>query len=155
MGLLERMVAEPGLQLENATLFLADIGPGSFTGVRVGVVLAKTFAYMNSCEVAGASSFDLIHPDETVVLPSKRGEFFIRKPGQLAIRSVELPELPYVGFGPGVEPAIYPSAAAFVSLLSKISPASAMQFVPEYLIEPSISVPKTPFKKIALGGEKV
>ena len=149
--LLDRLKSESGLDPNHAELYLADIGPGSFTGVRVGVVIAKTFAYLNGRSVAGANSFDLIAPDKTAVLPSKRGEFFIRVPGNSAYSSVDLPEGSDIGFGPGIDDQVYPSAGGFVRLLTQLKPCSAMEFVPEYLIEPSISIPKSPFKKIVDG----
>lgn len=145
MRLLERMMADTGLRLDGAELFAADLGPGSFTGVRVGVTLAKTFGYLYGRPVAGASSFDLISADETVVLPSKKKEFFIRRPGMDPFRSVDLPDEPFVGFGHGIEPETYPEASRFFQLIEKLVPRDALAFVPEYLIEPSISVPKKPF----------
>ncbi len=145
LRLLEGMARESGLQLKDAELFVADLGPGSFTGVRVGVTLAKTFGYLFRRQVAGATSFDLISSKQVVVLPSKKGEFFVRKPGIEPIRQVELPEGPFIGFGPGIENQVFPSAARFYDILGQLVAKSAMEFAPEYLIEPSISIPKKPF----------
>ena len=150
LALLEQLVAETGISLDQVELFAADIGPGSFTGVRVGVTLAKTFGYLYSKPVAGANSFDLVSAKETVVLPSKKGEFFIRRVGELAFRSVDLPSEPYVGFGPSVEPKLFPSAARFADLIGCLVPVDAALFVPEYLIEPSISTPKKPYHPISV-----
>lgn len=145
LALLGRMMRELEFRLENADLFAADIGPGSFTGVRVAVTLAKTFGFQFGKQVAGATSFDLISTEWTVVLPSKKGEFFIREPGAIAFRSTKLPEEGFVGFGPGVETQTFPDAANFGRLQDRLIPCDATTFVPEYLIEPSISVPKKPY----------
>ncbi len=150
LALLSRMSAETNIVLEDAELFAADIGPGSFTGVRVGVTLAKTFGFLYGKPVAGATSFDLISVSQCVVLPSKKGEFFIRRPGQPPVRSVELPAEPYTGFGPDLANPTPPDAQNFICLLDHLEPRDAMSFVPEYLIEPSISIPKRPFA--SLGG---
>ena len=153
LDLLQKMIEETGVRLEDAELFAADIGPGSFTGVRVGVTLAKTFGHLYSRPVAGASSFDLIAVDQIVVVPSKKGEFFIRVPGQLPVRSADLPSSAFLGFGPGIDPQVFPDASRFFDLLGLLEPVSASEFIPEYLIEPSISTPKKPFaSRVGPGG---
>lgn len=141
LDLLARAQEALGVSLDDATLFAADLGPGSFTGVRVGIVLAKTFGYLKGVPCAGADSFDLIAPDRTVVLPSKRGEFFVRLPGQAPVRTSELPEGDFAGFGYGGEDR-YPQAAGFARLLDRLTPVEPERLVPDYRIEPSISVPK-------------
>jgi len=152
LRMLDRLKAETGLGLQDAEIFASDIGPGSFTGVRVGVTLAKTFGFMYHKLVAGATSFDLISVESTVVLPSKKGEFFVRRPGSAPVRTVELPEEPFTGFGPGIETQVWPSAARFREILDRLEPVPAMVFAPAYLIEPSISIPKIPFPKLAEPG---
>ncbi len=144
LGLLQQMLTF-GLLLEEASLFVADIGPGSFTGVRVGVTLAKSFGFLYGRQVAGANSFDLISANSTAVLPSKRGEFFVRIPGQEPFRTTDLPTGPYLGFGPGIDPPTYPDASRFQFIVAELMPVDAASFVPRYLIEPSISIPKKPF----------
>ena len=39
---------------------VVDLGPGSFTGVRIGVTCAKTLAFALGIPVAGASSLDVL-----------------------------------------------------------------------------------------------
>lgn len=41
-------------------LIAVSIGPGSFTGLRVGVVCAKTLAYSLGCSLKGVETFDAI-----------------------------------------------------------------------------------------------
>lgn len=153
LTMLDEMTRDTGITLAAIELFAADVGPGSFTGVRVGVALAKTFGYLHEKPVAGATSFDLISATCTVVLPSKKGEFFVRRVGEKAYRTVELPSEFFRGFGPGIDTPTLPDASRFVDLIGRLQPVSAMDFVPEYLIEPSISIPKTPFaSNIKVGG---
>jgi tRNA threonylcarbamoyladenosine biosynthesis protein TsaB len=135
-----------GRSLGEVRLFLADLGPGSFTGVRVGVTLAKTLAFACSARTGGADSFDLIDPGRTVVLPSRRGEYFVRRPGSPPERNLEPPDDPFRGYGAGAADGWeYPHAARFEALLSKILPSDPQELLPAYLIEPSISTPKKPY----------
>jgi hypothetical protein len=143
MAMVERL--NERFPLSSCTLFAADIGPGSFTGVRVGVTLAKTFGYVHHQPVAGADSFDLIAHDAVAVLPSKKGEYFVRRPGEAPFRTNELPDEPFLGFGPGIDPSLMPMARRFAFLLDRLEPTTAELFVPEYLIQPSISTPKKPY----------
>jgi len=132
----------PEIDLATFDAFAADLGPGSFTGVRVGIVLAKTFAYLHAKPCVGADAFDLIDPERAVAFPSKRGEFFIRQAGGAIERAAHVPA-GAVGFGFG-DTDRYPSAAGFAKL-ADLRAVAAEAFLPEYLIEPSISMPKKPF----------
>lgn len=142
--LLTQLEVDRGLRPSSFNVFAADIGPGSFTGVRVGVVLAKTFAFLQQGQVVGATAFDLINPTGTAVLPSKRGEYFIRLVGETPFRTTELPG-EGLGYGGAMAPETPPDAARFASLLPELTPSDPMTFLPDYLIEPSISLPKKPF----------
>jgi hypothetical protein len=143
--MLETMQHTTALRVADATLFCADVGPGSFTGVRVGVILAKTLAYCFGAKVAGATAFDLISAGETVYLPSKKGEFFLREPGCEPVRTSDLGNRPGIGFGLADRPDAYPTASGFAPLLSDLEPQAPEEFLPQYLIEPSISIPNRPF----------
>ncbi len=148
MRLLQESLDESGRTLAEATLFAADLGPGSFTGVKVAVTLAKTLAFAQKVLCIGSDSFDLIDADGTVVMPSKRGEWFLRRPGQAPTRQTELPEEAFTGFGPGIAEPVFPQAAKFAVLLKKLDSIEPEKLVPNYLIEPSISVPKKPLSPL-------
>jgi len=144
MKLLEQVREEKGLEVENASLFVADLGPGSFTGVRVGIVLAKTFGYVYGAACAGTDAFDLVAVDRTVVLPLKRGEIFIRRPGEAPTQSTELPDGDFLGYGPAELEPTYPDASRFGGLLCGLPRVAPEELIPRYLIEPSISISKRP-----------
>ena len=45
------------LKYEDIEKVLVVKGPGSFTGLRVGVTVANTIAYLNKCELYGIDTF--------------------------------------------------------------------------------------------------
>jgi hypothetical protein len=146
-----RLLEKSGLDVLQGRLFLADLGPGSFTGTRVGVTLAKTLAWAAKGECGGTTAFDLISVEKTVVFPSRRGEWFVRPPGGEVTRSEELPQSDYLGFGPLIENPVFPHARRFASLLIHLSRMAPEALVPLYLIDPSISTPKQPLSRV--GGQ--
>lgn len=60
MPAVETCLAEAGLTLQDARAVAVDQGPGSYTGLRVGVMAAKTLAYALSIPLVGVSSLDAI-----------------------------------------------------------------------------------------------
>ncbi len=49
-----------GWQPEDVGLFAICQGPGSFTGLRIGVTAGKTFAYATSCQLLALDTLDVI-----------------------------------------------------------------------------------------------
>lgn len=135
------MLAESGVDPAVVTLWLADLGPGSFTGTRVGVVMAKTFAWTFGREVGGLASFDLIAPQEVVAIPNRKNEWLVRVPGE-APKLVPAGEVEGVGYAPGLAEEAFPDAERFGLWLSAIDRIPPEALVPGYVVPPSISTPK-------------
>lgn len=57
---IQSALGEAGLKAEQIDLFTVCQGPGSFTGLRIGVTAAKTFAYAANCQVMGIDSLEVI-----------------------------------------------------------------------------------------------
>lgn len=55
-----RLLAEVGWRPADVQLVATCVGPGSFTGLRVGVTAAKTFAYCVRAEVLGVDTLEAI-----------------------------------------------------------------------------------------------
>ena len=53
-------LAEVGWQVKDVELFAVCEGPGSFTGLRIGVTAAKTFAYATGAAVASVNTLDVL-----------------------------------------------------------------------------------------------
>lgn len=131
------------LTLRDVSDFAVDLGPGSFTGVRVGVVFAKVLAYGQGTRVRGATAFDLIDAHRVAFVPSRRGEVFVRVPGEPPYKT-DTPPLGASGYEYGL-PGQFPDAGGFGTLLSSLPFLEAFEVLPAYFAEPSISVPKHPY----------
>lgn len=80
--LVEAALSEAGATLSEIDLFAATAGPGSFTGLRIGLATIKGFAAVTKRKIASVSTLAAIahaagDSERTVsVLPAGRGEVF-------------------------------------------------------------------------------
>ncbi len=87
-----RILEEVGSLLEEARLAPEDVdrivvgtGPGSYTGLRMGLVTARTLALSLGVPVAGVSTLDALAagvPEARPVLDARRGEVFTLAAGE-------------------------------------------------------------------------
>lgn len=146
--LLEGMLAANRLHLNEIDGFVADRGPGSFTGVRVGVTLVKTLGYAFGKRVGGVLSFSLISADCPVAVPIKKGQWALREGSTMTLVDV-IPDVPDLrGYGQGFAPEQLPLAHQLrEQYVEWVEPE---WLVPFYGAEPAISTPKDPSR--VLGG---
>lgn len=81
------LLAQAGWKPDAVTLVAVSIGPGSFTGLRLGVTTAKTFAYAIGAEILGLDTREVLAAPLPVdsarghsvytVLDAQRGEYFV------------------------------------------------------------------------------
>ena len=91
----EKFISECGAKWSDLTAIGVVVGPGSFTGIRLGIAYAKGIAMGLNIPVVGISLFDLYlaaTPDAFVALDSGRGDFFVAANG-LAPQTMEIEEL--------------------------------------------------------------
>jgi tRNA threonylcarbamoyladenosine biosynthesis protein TsaB len=91
---LAKVLARAGLTPREIEVFGVGLGPGSYTGLRVGVTAAKTLAYVTGAAIVGIDSLEAIAwnaPDAalcvSVIADAQRGdvytaEFTRRAPGE-------------------------------------------------------------------------
>jgi len=141
--LLRPLLAQQGVALSDITGFVSDVGPGSFTGVKVGLTMVKMWGYALDKPVAGVSAFDLVHADSDVAIPSKRGEVYLRRvvePG--VVHAIHEVELPVEGYSELSEAMTYPDASRIDA--SRLQWVTAIELAAAYVGNPSISQAKRP-----------
>ncbi len=80
MPMMADMMAASGYALSDVTDVAVSVGPGSFTGVRVGLAAAKGIGLALGIPVHGVTTFEVaawqVKRPVTVVLDTKRGDFY-------------------------------------------------------------------------------
>ncbi len=95
---IKKLLEENSISLKDIDLFAVNHGPGSFTGIRAGVTVAKTFAKELNKNAAGINSLDILYKayenlDPDIILDARREQFYFRKPDKKGSDNIEL--VPY------------------------------------------------------------
>jgi tRNA threonylcarbamoyladenosine biosynthesis protein TsaB len=91
----DALLRQAGAQTRELEGIAVGIGPGSFTGVRIGLATARGLALALGVPVAGVSTLDALAagaPGAVPVIDARRGEVFVllKEPRVLAPDEVEL-----------------------------------------------------------------
>ena len=90
LPLVERLLAETGETLSAMDYFAVDIGPGSFTGVRIGVCIANAFGYAMQKPVIGCNALETLRDKYGDIAPdAKNYEAFRKEKEQILARMKE------------------------------------------------------------------
>jgi tRNA threonylcarbamoyladenosine biosynthesis protein TsaB len=153
------VLADAGLTLPDVEAVVAGLGPGPFTGLRVGVVTAATLADARGIPAVGVCSLDAIGSGaRTVVTDARRKEVYwaaygaqgARIDGPGVIRPENLAaDGPFTGdarfaerLGAPVVPAEVTTAGLLRAAGAQLAgPSSAVPLVPLYLRRPDATPP--------------
>jgi tRNA threonylcarbamoyl adenosine modification protein YeaZ len=127
--LVEQVLADTGLVRQDLTAIAAGVGPGPFTGLRVGLVTARTLAFVLEIPVYGVCSLDVlaveavdtgaVSADFLVATDARRKEVYLasydldgaRLEGPVVARPAEVAsDVPVVGEGAILYPEAFPHA---------------------------------------------
>jgi tRNA threonylcarbamoyladenosine biosynthesis protein TsaB len=152
---IDQLLRSAGVKPAQLGLVATTIGPGSFTGLRVGVTTAKTLAYAVGCQCLGVDTLEVIAlqqivqptaaqqlakvPDGElhVVLDAQRKELFLarfRLEGEEAVRVGENTIVPAGDWLASLRPGTLVSGPGLARLVDKI-PAGVL-IAPVELREP-------------------
>ncbi len=101
---IDEVLVGAGATLDDVTALVVGSGPGSFTGLRVGLATAKTIAYARTLSLVAVLSSDALRraaigagaPDDAaVVLPAGARDHYLAVPGDVPVLVApgELPEI--------------------------------------------------------------
>lgn len=93
----ESLLAEAGLQIADVDVFGVGVGPGSFTGVRIGVSAAQAMAFAHAKPVLGISSLAAMCLSKDVRDYPARTNSRMNAGGVLAVIDARMGEI-YVGY---------------------------------------------------------
>lgn len=79
---IDKMLTQSGLALEDLDVIAVNIGPGSFTGIRIGVAVVKGFASaFPQIKLIGFDSFSPLayaHPDKKLVcIKASKDDYYV------------------------------------------------------------------------------
>jgi tRNA threonylcarbamoyl adenosine modification protein YeaZ len=126
--LIESILAEAGVVRQDLSAIAVGVGPGPFTGLRVGLVTARTLAFVLEIPVYGVCSLDVVALEAAlgsdpvgqefvVATDARRKEVYLatyddqgrRLDGPEVVRPTEAAtDLPVAGEGPTLYPAAFP-----------------------------------------------
>lgn len=93
-------MTQNGVKMSDLTAIGVIVGPGSFTGIRMGIAYAKGLAIGLNIPVVGVNLFELYlyeNPDAFVAIDSGRGDFFVasakHEPCTMTIDEVETEQM--------------------------------------------------------------
>ncbi len=146
-GVVMEIMQRESIDLDGLDGFLVDIGPGSFSGVKVGVTMVKAWGWALEKPIMVVSSFDLIDLHRDVAVGSRTGEVFYR-PFDEEAKIVPTLNLPpnTKGYWREKELSDFPIfESEIAAILPGLESVSAFDLVPYYLGMPSVSQPKQKF----------
>jgi len=82
----DALLRDAGVEPGDLDALVVGVGPGSFTGVRMGLAVARGLSFALDLHVAGVSTLDALAagaPDAVALVDAKRRELFVAQNGEI------------------------------------------------------------------------
>lgn len=154
LPLIEALLEENDVSIDQIDQFAVDIGPGSFTGVRIGVSLINALAFasgkgvvpVDSLETLARSVAETSHP-VCAMIDARNGNAYaaLYQTGETKIEPCAVEIVPFIATLPAdtilvgdanVEEKTYP-CARFVGMIALAKPETALPEVEPMYLRPS------------------
>ena len=171
--LVDRSLGQAGITVRDLTAIAVGVGPGPFTGLRVGLVSARTMAYALQIPVYGVCSLDVLAVEAVdtgavsgsfvVATDARRREVYLATYDEAGLRvagpavqrpaevAASLRDLPVVGEGAALYPDAFPDgrqplrpSAAWLAQCVVEERAELRDPEPLYLRRPDAEIPRPP-----------
>lgn len=98
--MVDDVLGKAGISPSELSVILVTVGPGSFTGIRVGLAFAKGFASPLSAQLHGLTSFEMVYggaqpsdnQETLIALDTKRGDYYTQWVRQGAFETPQILE---------------------------------------------------------------
>lgn len=164
--MVQRVLSAARLPLQDIDTLAVDVGPGRFTGMRVGLATARSLAFALDIPVVGVTSLEILAAAQpgfpvTAVIDARRAEVFqqtfspdgssdlaIVGPAEELVARIG-PDNRVVGdggdryhelYGPRLIPNQAPSASVLALMAEDREPRPGRQIEPVYLRDPDVQI---------------
>lgn len=97
MSMIENMLKESDLNINDIDLIGICVGPGSFTGLRIGMATAKAIAHVNNIPIVGVTSLEMLAANMNLcdkkicsILDAQRNQVYTAKFEYIGNRLVQI-----------------------------------------------------------------
>ena len=119
MGLLEELLRDGGTTWQDLTAIGVGVGPGNFTGIRIGVSAARGLALGLNIPAVGVTGFEARQADgELAAIPAPRDHVYAAFPGE-APRLIPVSEAAETARGAGLAFAPEASPAGLAACIAR------------------------------------
>jgi tRNA threonylcarbamoyl adenosine modification protein YeaZ len=159
-AIIQELLNEAGLTVADLTDVVVGVGPGPYTGLRVGIATAQALAFARGLSVTGICSLDAVAYDFgkpcVVITDARRKELYWAKYETVRVQGPQVntadqiahenEDVEFVGPGVGLYPdsisgTYLPLRAASLGLLVASGKAQPVPVLPMYLRKPDAQEP--------------